>query len=136
MYAAIVSFWLEETGVYGAITPEFLLRRPLASAWVPTSFGRGCGSSIDGAGAEYGTGKPGVRSVMEMAKVEGSGFVVPDCSFGVGTGMYEVMRWNLDCFWRPNSARGPPLGPVVWMDTASPLKAGMASAINSCYCCC
>lgn len=29
--------------------------------------------------------------------------------------MYDVMRWNLDCFWMECSASGP-LG--VWMETA------------------
>lgn len=65
---------------------------------------------------------------MEMAKVAGSGLVVLGTSFGVGTGTYDVIRWNLDCFWMPNSARGPPPGPVVWMETARPWKQGMVDA--------
>jgi hypothetical protein len=64
---------------------------------------------------------------MEMAKVAGSGFVVPGWSFGVGTGMYEVMRWNFVCFWMECSERGPPEAPVVWILTARPWKHGMVN---------
>jgi hypothetical protein len=52
---------------------------------------------------------------MEMAKVDCSGFVAPGGTFAGGTGMYDVMRWNLDCFWIECSGRGP-LG--VWIETA------------------
>jgi len=38
-----------------------------------TSCGVGYGSAAVGLGAEYGTGRPGVRRVMEMANLEGSG---------------------------------------------------------------
>ena len=44
---------------------------------------------------------------MEMAKVDCSGFVAPGGTFAGGTGMYDVMRWNLDCFWIECSASGP-----------------------------
>jgi hypothetical protein len=53
--------------------------------------------------------------VIEMANVDCSGLVAPGGTFAGGTGMYEVMRWNLDCFWIECSASGP-LG--VWMETA------------------
>jgi len=40
---------------------------------------------------------PGVRRVMEMAKVDWVGREELGASFAAGTGMYEVMRWSLDC---------------------------------------
>lgn len=73
----------------------------------PTTFAFGFGSSGVGLGVEYGTCRPGVRSVMEMANVDCSGFVAPGGTLAGGTGMYEVMRWNLDCFWIECSGSGP-----------------------------
>lgn len=56
---------------------------------------------------------------MEMAKVDCSGLLVvePVGTLAGGTGIYEVMRWNFDCFWMEYSGRGPS---GVWMLTASP----------------
>jgi hypothetical protein len=42
-----------------------------------------------------------------MAKVDCSGLVAPWGTFAGGTGMYDVMRWNLDCFWIECSGSGP-----------------------------
>ena len=60
---------------------------------------------------------------MEIAKVDCSGLVAPGGILAGGTGIYDVMRWNLDCFCIECSDSGP-LG--VWMLTASPRKQGMA----------
>ena len=53
--------------------------------------------------------------VIDIAKVDCSGLVAPGGTFAGGTGMYDVMRWNLDCFWIEYSGNGP-LG--VCIDTA------------------
>ncbi len=50
---------------------------------------------------------PGVSRVIEMAKVDGSGRVEPRSILGVGTGMYEVIRWILEFFCIEYSGRGP-----------------------------
>ena len=52
-----------------------------------------------------------------------SGLVEPAGILAGGTGIYDVILWNLDCFWIEYSGRGP-FG--VWMDTARPRKQGMA----------
>jgi hypothetical protein len=93
----------------------YLPRSPVEPGRPPTTFAFGLGSSGVALGVEYGTCRPGVRRVIEMAKVDCSGLVAPGGTFAGGTGMYDVMRWNLDCFWIECSANGP-LG--VWMETA------------------
>jgi hypothetical protein len=90
-------------------------RSPVEPGRPPTTFAFGFGSSGEGLGVEYGTWRPGVRRVIEMAKVDCSGLVAPGGTFAGGTGMYDVMRWNFDCFWIECSGSGP-LG--VWMETA------------------
>jgi hypothetical protein len=93
----------------------YLPRSPVAPGSPPTTFALGLGSSGVAFGVEYGTWRPGVSRVIEMAKVDCSGLVAPGGTFAGGTGMYDVMRWNLDCFWIECSGRGP-FG--VWMETA------------------
>jgi glyoxylate carboligase len=64
-----------------------------------------------------------------MAKVDCSGLVAPGGTFAGGTGMYEVMRWNLDCFWIECSASGP-LG--VWMETACGVRVSSVAHAAAC----
>lgn len=90
----------------------------------PTSLGFGLGFSGVLLGVEYGTSWLGVRSVMEIAKVDCSGFPEVE-SAGMragGTGMYVLIRDRREVFWTECSGRGP-LG--VCMLTARPLKQGM-----------
>jgi hypothetical protein len=60
-------------------------------------------------GVEYGTFRPGVSSVIEIAKVDGSALVEDEPAFnlGGGTGMYDVIRETLDCFCIEYSGSGP-----------------------------
>ena len=72
------------------MTGPFLLRlEPLNPGKPPTIFGRGLLSSGVGFGVEYGTWRPGVKRVIDIAKVDCSGlFVVePVGIFAGGTGM-------------------------------------------------
>ena len=59
-----------------------------------------------------------------MANLDCSGMPeVEDCGiFAGGTGIYELMRLNRDCFWVECSGSG---SPSAWMLTARPLKQGM-----------
>ena len=86
MYAAIVSFSDFVIGMYGPIVPPGCLLLPGSPA---TVCGEGCGFEDEGFGFEYGTSRPGVRSVMEIANFAGSGFPDADPSgiFALGTGM-------------------------------------------------
>jgi hypothetical protein len=77
----------------------------------------------DGLGAEYGMGRPGVNSVMEMANLAGSGLLL-ELRVGCGTGMYVLMRDSLDCFCMPYSGSG---AEFAWMLTAIPLKQGIVA---------
>ena len=69
--------------------PPLRPRSPLMVGGALTIRGRGKGFSGVGFGCEYGTLRPGVRSVMEMANVDCSSlFVVESCgTFAGGTGM-------------------------------------------------
>jgi hypothetical protein len=58
-----------------------------------------------------------------MAKVDCSGLVAPGGILAGGTGIYEVILWNLDWRWIECSGSGPE---GVWMLTARPKKHGMA----------
>jgi hypothetical protein len=100
-----------------------------------------------GFGVEYGTGKPGVRSVIEMANLDGSG-LIEATSFGFGTGMYVLTRETLDCFCTEYSGSGAPSACTL---TAIPLKQGIVfqqsaaateaaqwsgnSRVRGCLCC-
>lgn len=50
-----------------------------------------------------------MRSVIEIAKVEGSGLLVVDFGgiLAGGTGMYVEILDNLEVFWTEYSVRGP-----------------------------
>lgn len=128
----MVSFGELVRGLYAAIAgPELFPFRPVLSSPPgnpPTTLGRGFGSSGVGFGVEYGTLRPGVRSVIDMAKVDCSGLFVSGETLAGGTGMYDVMRWNLDCFWMEYSGRGPE---GVWMETARPRKQGMMTSCGA-----
>ena len=74
----------------------------------PTTFACGFGFSGVAVGVEYGTLRPGVRSVMEIAKVDCSAFPVAGSGIlGGGTGIYDEIRENLDCRWTEYSGSGP-----------------------------
>jgi hypothetical protein len=97
---------------------EYLPRSPAEPGRPPTTLALGFGSSGVALGVEYGTWRPGVNRVIDIAKVDCSGLVAPGGTFAGGTGMYDVMRWNLDCFWIECSGSGP-FG--VWIETACKL---------------
>lgn len=67
--------------------------------------------------------------MIDIANVDCSGRLLllsgSDGNLGGGTGMYELMRETLDCFWMEYSGRGPS---GVCMLTARPLKQGMTAA--------
>ena len=71
--------------------PAYRPRSPVILGSPPTLIGWGYGFSGVGLGEEYGTLRPGVRSVMDMANVDCSNFVVSEAGldgiFGGGTGM-------------------------------------------------
>lgn len=64
-----------------------------------------------------------MSSVIDIANVDCSGLLEPSGIFAGGTGMYDVIRWALDCFCIECSGSGPD---GVWILTASPRKQGMA----------
>ena len=76
----------------------------------PTVCGFGYGSFAVGLGALYGTARPGVKRVMEMANLEGSGLFEAGSwgILGFGTGMYVLTRETRDCFWMEYSGSGAP----------------------------
>ena len=63
-----------------------------------------------------------------MANLDCSG--IPEVEdlgiFAGGTGMYELMRLNRDCFWVECSGSG---SPSAWMLTARPLKQDLAVVV-------
>ena len=69
--------------------PVCLPRSPEALGRPPTIRGRGKGSSAVGLGREYGTVRPGVSKVMDMANVDCSGLLVKEScgTLAGGTGM-------------------------------------------------
>ena len=77
-----------------------------------------------GFGVEYGTARPGVRRVMEIANLDGSGLFEEGSAgiVGLGTGIYVLTRETLDCFWTWCSGSGEP---SAWTLTAMPLKHGI-----------
>lgn len=85
----MVSFGDVVKGIYGLTTLPYLPRSPVRLGSPLTIRGRGKGSSGVGFGWEYGTFSPGVRRVMEMAKVDCSGLLVVDScgTLAGGTGI-------------------------------------------------